>query len=216
METGSITRFTVNFTTPLEYSLSTSQYQLPDLLWMSSSHYNIPYQQNRINYQIYWECHHHYTTFLINKTGSISRFTVNVTITLRYSLSTKLDQLSDLLWISPSHYNVPYQQTRVSYQIYCECHHCPTTFLINKTGSIIRFSGNVTIKHHKKIFGEILTWNKTKIWITRTGIQVKEVLRMGTVILIADLVNLPWRLLRDFWFLSLFCLDISMPINNCS
>ena len=168
------------------YSLSTKQDQLSDLLWMSPSHYNIAYQQNRINYQIYCECHHHTTIFLINKTGSIIRFTVNVTIALQYSLPTKQDQLSDIFTVNHS-----------------------TIFLINKTGSIIRFIGNVTIKHHKYTFGEIVTWHKTKIWIIRTGIQVKEVLRMGTVILIADLVSFFWRLPICFRFSSLFCLEMN-------
>ena len=61
--------------------------------------------------------------FLINKTGSIVRFTANATITLQYSLSTKEDQLSDLFGMSPLHYNIPYQQNRINYQIYWECHH---------------------------------------------------------------------------------------------
>ena len=49
------------------------------------------------------------------------------------------------------------QQNRISYQIYWKCHHHTTVFLISKTGSIIRFIGNVTIKHHRYIFGEIVT-----------------------------------------------------------
>ena len=61
--------------------------------------------------------------FLINKPGPMVRFNANVTITLQCSLSTKQDQLSDLLRMSLSHYNIPCQQNWINYQIYRECHH---------------------------------------------------------------------------------------------
>ena len=119
----------------------------------------------------------HPAMFLINKTGSVIRFTMNVTITLQYSLSTKQDQITFIVNFTITlQYSLSTKQDQITFIVnftitlqyslstkqdqlsdLLACHHHTTIFLNNKTGSIIKFTANVTIKHQKYIFGEIVT-----------------------------------------------------------